>query len=263
MVPGVGLSVAAATVLVTGASSGIGAATAVALAERGATVGLVARRAGRLDEVVQRCRDHVPGCRRWAVDISDPDAAHRVIEAAWDAFGHLDVIVNNAAIPKRRPVTALSMAEVEQVLGTNFLAPARLTLSALPRMIAAGRGVIVNVSSLAGRLGVPNESAYSASKFALCGWSESLAIDLAGTGVDVRLVVPGAIDTEIWDRPDNDPPIYDGPKEPPESVAVAIVEAIEGDAFEVYVPDLRSIVELKTSDPDQYLAGAAAFRDGS
>jgi short-subunit dehydrogenase len=249
-------------VLVTGASSGIGAATAVALAERGATVGLVARRGDRLDEVLQRCRAHVPGCQRWTADLSDPDAACQVAEAAWHSFGGLDVIVNNAAIPKRRCVTALSMDEVEQVLRTNFLSPARLTLCVLPRMIDAGRGVIVNVSSLAGRLGVPNEAAYSASKFALCGWSESLAIDLAGTGVDVRLVVPGAIDTEIWDQPDNDPPIYDGPKEPPEHVATAIVEAIEGDAFEVYVPDLRAIVEFKTSDPDQYLAGAAAFRNG-
>jgi short-subunit dehydrogenase len=263
MVPAVGLSVAGARVLVTGASSGIGAVTAVALAQRGATVGLVARRGDRLDEVLERCRAHAPNCQRWAVDVSDPDAANQVTEATWDAFGGLDVIVNNAAIPKRRHAPALSMDEVEQVLRTNFLAPTRLTLSVLPRMMEAGRGVIVNVSSLAGRLGVPNEAAYSASKFALCGWSESLAIDLAGTGVDVRLVVPGAIDTEIWDRPDNDPPIYDGPKEPPETVAAAIIEAIEGDAFEVYVPDLRAIVELKTSDPDQYLAGAAAFRDVS
>jgi short-subunit dehydrogenase len=110
---------------------------------------------------------------------------------------------------------------------------------------------------------VPHEAAYSASKFALSGWSESLAIDLAGTGVEVRLVVPGAIDTEIWTRPGNEPPIYDGPMEPPEDMAQAIIDAIEGDRFETYLPDLRSIVELKTTSPDEYLAGAVSFRDGA
>lgn len=261
--PGVGISIDGAAVLVTGASSGIGAATAVALAERGATVGLVARRADRLDEVLQRCRNDAPGSRRWAVDLSDLDAAAAVADAAWNAFTGLDAVVNNAAVPKRRRATDLSGDQLEDVLRTNFLSPARITLRVLPRMIQHGRGVVVNVSSLAGRVGVPNEAAYSASKFALCGWSESLAIDLAGTGVDVRLVVPGAIDTEIWHQPDNDPPLYDGPKEPPEDVASAIVEAIEGDGFETYVPDLRSIVELKTSNPDAYLEGAVSFRDAA
>lgn len=249
--------------LVTGASSGIGAATAVALAERGATVGLVARRADRLDEVLERCRAHAPRSQRWAVDLSDPYSGAQVAETAWNDLGGLDVVVNNAAIPKRRRVTELSTTELDDVLRTNFLSPAHLTLRVLPRMISAGGGVIVNVSSLAGRLGVPHEAAYSASKFALSGWSESLAIDLAGTGVEVRLVVPGAIDTEIWTRPDNEPPIYDGPMEPPEDMAQAIIGAIEGDSFETYLPDLRSIVELKTTSPDEYLAGAISFRDAA
>jgi short-subunit dehydrogenase len=259
----VGISIDGAAVLVTGASSGIGAATAVALAERGATVGLVARRADRLDEVLHRCRTHAPDSQRWAVDLSDLDAASGVADTAWNAFNGLDAVINNAAIPKRRRATDLSGDELERVLRTNFLSPAHIALRVLPRMIQQGRGVVVNVSSLAGRLGVPNEAAYSASKFALCGWSESLAIDLAGTGVEVRLVVPGAIDTEIWQQPDNDPPLYDGPKESPDAVARAIIEAMQRDGFETYVPDLRSIVELKTSDPDAYLEGAVSFRDAA
>jgi short-subunit dehydrogenase len=256
-----GVEVAGSRVLVTGASSGIGEATAVALAERGATVGLVARRADRLDAVLERCRAHAPRSQRWAVDLSDLDATARLADDAWDAFGGLDVVVNNAAIPKRRPATELTVGELGQVLHTNVLSPVHLTLRLLDRLIAAGRGVIVNVGSLAGRIGVPTESAYCASKFALSGWSEALAIELAGTGVDVRLILPGAIDTEIWDQPDNDPPFYDGPLEPPETVAAAIVAAIEGDTFETYVPDLKAIVEFKTSDADGYLQGAAAFRD--
>ncbi len=256
-----GVEIAGSRVLVTGASSGIGAATAVALTERGATVGLVARRADRLDAVLERCRTHAPRSQRWAVDLSDLDATARLAGEAWDAFGGLDAVVNNAAIPKRRPATQLTVGELQQVLHTNVLSPVHLTLTLLPRFVAAGRGVIVNVGSLAGRVGVPTEAAYCASKFALSGWSEALAIDLAGTGVEVRLILPGAIDTEIWDQPDNDPPIYDGPLEPPETVADAIVAAIEGDTFETYVPDLKAIVELKTSDADAYLQGAAAFRD--
>jgi short-subunit dehydrogenase len=113
----------------------------------------------------------------------------------------------------------------------------------------------VNVSSLGGRLGIRQEAAYSASKFALCGWSESMAADLWGTGVEVRIVNPGPIDTEIWDQPGNAPADYDGPLEPPSLVADAIVAAIEGDVIETYVPDLRGVVEYKTADLDGFVAG--------
>src|SRR5205823_2996396 len=190
------------TVLVTGASSGIGAALAPMLAERGATVGVVARREDRLREVLSRCQGD--GHRYWSCDLGDPVAAERVAIEAWDAFGHLDVIVHNAAIPKRRTIQDLTVSELEQVMAVNFFAPARMTMAVLPRMLERDAGVIVNVSSLGGRLGIIHESVYCASKFALCGWSESLAIDLWDTGVDVRLIIPGPIDTEIWDLPDND-----------------------------------------------------------
>ncbi|HZM30819.1 MAG TPA: SDR family NAD(P)-dependent oxidoreductase [Acidimicrobiales bacterium] len=256
------VELAGSRILVTGASSGIGAATAVHLAERGATVGLVARRADRLDAVLEQCRAHAPESQRWTADLSKLHTTALIADQAWKAFDGLDAIVNNAAVPKRRRAAELTVEQVEQVMRVNFLSPTQLTLRLLPRMVEAGRGVIVNVSSLAGRVGVPGEPAYSASKFALCGWTECLAIELAGTGVDVRLVLPGAIDTEIWDLPDNDPPVYDGPKEPPEDVAKAIAAAIEGDRFETYVPDLKAVVEFKTSDADAYLAGAVSYRDG-
>jgi short-subunit dehydrogenase len=250
-----------ARVLVTGASSGIGAALAPALAARGATVGVVARRADRLAEVVATCEAAGPGLghRLWAVDLSDPGAAATVAIDAWDAFGALDAVVNNAARPMRRGVTELDDDTVETVMRTNFFSPVALGLAVLPRMLARDRGVIVNVSSLGGRLGIPNEAAYVASKFALTGWSEAMAMDLWSTGVDVRLITPGAIDTEIWDQPGNDPAPYDGPFESPETVAVAICDALLGDTFETYVPDMKAVVEFKTSDIDAYLASVAAF----
>lgn len=159
-------------------------------------------------------------------------------------------------------------------MAVNYTAPVRLTLALLPGMLERDRGCIVNVSSFGGRAGIPAEAAYCASKFALCGWSESLAMDLWHTGVDVRLIVPGAVDTDIWDRPGNDTAHFSGELESPEVVAAAIVAAIEGgdvgDAdgpehgrFETYVPDLRAIAEFKTSSIDDFLAGAVAFADAA
>ncbi|MEJ7582951.1 MAG: SDR family oxidoreductase [Acidimicrobiales bacterium] len=253
------MEVEGANVLLTGASSGIGAALAPLLAARGATVGLVARRADRLAEVLDQCRRHTPSSRMWVADLGDTDAAEALAGQAWAEMGHLDVVVNNAAIPKRRVVSDLTVDEVRRTMAVNFESPVRMTLAVLPLMLERDRGVVVNVSSFGGRVGIPGEAAYCASKFALCGWSESVALDLWPTGVDVRLILPGAIATEIWDAPDNDAPLFNGPFEPPETVAMGIIAAIEGDTFEHYLPDMKTIVELKTSAIDDFMAGTIAF----
>ena len=253
------MQVRGSTVLVTGASSGIGAALALMLAECGATVGLVARREDRLAEVLDRCRQHAPASRMWVADLGDTDRAEALALQAWDELGGIDVLVNNAAIPKRRTVQELTLAEVRETMAVNFESPVRMSLAVLPRMLERDHGVIVNVSSFGGRVGIIGEAAYCASKFALCGWSESMALDLWHTGVEVRLILPGAIATEIWDRPDNDAPLFEGPFEPPETVATGIIDAIEGGAFEHYLPDMKPIAEMKTSDIDGFLAGVIAF----
>jgi short-subunit dehydrogenase len=128
-------------------------------------------------------------------------------------------------------------------------------------MLERKGGTIVNVSSLGGRLGITAEAAYSGSKFALAGWSESMAIDLDGTGVSVKLILPGAIDTEIWDQADNDDPLYDGPKESPVSIAGPLVDAIDSDRFEHYRPDMKAVIEAKTADIDGFMAGMRALGD--
>jgi len=247
------------TALVTGASSGIGAALAKSLARRGVTVGLVARRKDRLEEVLEDCKASAPESRIWAADLGDVELAERVALEAWDAFGGIDVLVNNAGIPKRRHVTELTYDEVEEVMRVNLLSPTRMTLALLPRMLERGKGSIVNVSSVAGRLGNPRESAYCASKFALCGWSEAMNVDLWDTPIEIRLINPGAIDTEIWDLQGEDAPIYEGEKEPPEGIAEGIVAAVEGDTFEHYIPDMKPFVDAKQADIDGFMAGAVEW----
>ena len=247
--------------LVTGASSGIGAATAKELARRGYTVGIVARRAARLAEVLETCHQHAPLSRMWARDLSDPMSAADLARDAWGELGGLDVLVNNAGIPSRRSVERLEMQEVLRVMNVNFFSPVAMTLAVLPRMIERGSGCIVNVSSLGGRLGIPIEAAYCASKFAMSGWSETMALDLADTGVKVRLVLPGAIDTEIWNVPGNDPAMYKGPFAPAEEVAVGIADAIDGERFEHYLPDMKAVVEMKTSDFDGFMLAMRAVAE--
>jgi short-subunit dehydrogenase len=246
-------------VLITGASSGVGAALALALAKDGAVVGLVARRRDRLAEVLADCRKNSPDSTMWVADLADSTSIGRLARQAAEALGGIDVLVNNAAVPKRRTVTALEPSAVEAVMRVNFFAPMRLTLAVLPQMLSRGDGMIVNVSSVGGRLGIIHESAYCASKFALCGWSESMAVDLHGTGISVKLIEPGPVDTEIWDQPDNEDPIYDGPKFSADEVAQGILDALGRDGFEHYVPDMKAVVDLKNADIDSYIAGAAGM----
>jgi short-subunit dehydrogenase len=208
----------------------------------------VGRRADRLAAVAAGC----PGSRTWVCDLADLDAAERLALEAWDALGGIDVLVNNAGTPKRRRATELTPDDVEPTMAVNFFAPARMTLAVLPRLLERG-GTIVNVASMGGRVGIAREAAYCASKFALSGWSESLAIDLAGTPVRVVLVQPGPVDTDIWDRPGSEPAVYDGPLVPADEVAEGIVAAIDGDGFEHYLPDLSGVVAFKTGDVDGWI----------
>ena len=129
----------------------------------------------------------------------------RLAAEAVEQLGGVDILINNAGIPKRRHVTALDPATVESVMAINYLSPVRLTLALLPHMVARGSGRIVNVSSVAAPLSSPGEAAYDASKAALAVFSEAMAVDLWDTGVKVTVVYPGVVDTELFTLPDNDP----------------------------------------------------------
>src|SRR6185437_2903414 len=249
-------------VLITGASSGVGAALVMALATDGAVVGLIARRRDRLAEVLANCRTASPDSTMWVADLSETALIEPLALEVWDALGGVDVLVNNAAVPKRRAVTALNPADVEAVMRINFFAPMRLTLALLPHMLERGHGVIANVSSVGGRLGIIHESAYCASKFALCGWSESMAVDLHDRPISVKLIEPGPVDTEIWDHPGSEEPLYQGPKVAADVVADGIIAALGSGRFEHFVPGqmaLEKIVDAKNADLDAFIAGAAGM----
>jgi short-subunit dehydrogenase len=246
-------------VLITGASSGLGAALARQLAAQEAVVGLIARRRDRLSEVLADCRRTSPASAMWVADLGDTSSVGGLALQAWDGLGGVDVLINNAAIPKRRPVTELAPDEVEAVMRVNFFAAVHLTLAVLPRMLQRGSGMIVNVSSVGGRLGIIHETAYCASKFALCGWSEAMAVDLYGTGISVKLIEPGPVDTEIWDQPGSEEPLYQGPKVAADVVADGVIAALGTDQFEHYVPDMKAVVDAKNADIDAFIAGVAGM----
>ncbi len=247
-------------VLVTGASSGIGAALAEEFARRGAIVGICARRQERLDEVLERCRKHSPDSRRWVVDLADPAAVDRLASSALDELGGVDILVNNAGIPKRRHVSRLDMATVESVMNINFFSPIRLTLALLPHMLERDSGRIINLSSVAATLSSPGESSYDASKAAMTAFSESMAIDLWQTGIKVLIVYPGLVDTELFSLPDNDPVITAIEPVPVSDLVDGVFDALDRGAVQVYVPGyFADFATGKANDVEGFLAGTAAY----
>lgn len=259
LAPGMG-SVEGSRVLVTGASSGIGAALALELARRGAHVALLARTRDRLDEVAASCRARGVEAHVVVADLGDAAQARVGAESAWDALGHLDVVVNNAGMPLRRHVVRLGDDDVQDTMALNFFGAVTVTLTLLPRMVERGSGRIVNVGSVAGRVAAPREAAYVASKFALAGWSDTLAVDLAGTGIAVHHVCPGVIDTPLWDVPGQEPPAYRGRRTPAPKVAAAIVDAMERGRYETVVPRvLAPALGLRALMGETYLKLTARF----
>ncbi len=249
-----------ARVLITGGSSGIGAGLAVGFASEGATVGIAARRKDRLTEVLDRCRVDAPGSAMWALDLTDDSEVDRLAREAVDTLGGVDLLVNNAGIPKRRHVTKLDPATVEAVMAINYLSPVRLTLALLPQMIGRGAGRVVNVSSVAAPLSSPGESAYDASKAALSVFSEAMAVDLWDTGVKVTVVYPGVVDTELFTLPDNDPFTGDVEAISIDEAVGTILDGIDAGALSIFVPAyFAEFASQKAQNVEGFLAGTAEY----
>ena len=192
---------AGSTVLITGASSGIGKVTALLLAERGYVVFGTSRSEDRLAGLRLEAERRGVDVRGVVLDINDETAVDTAMPRLLDdAGGAFDVLVNNAGYGLWGPVQSLSMAELRAQFETNFFAAVKLISSVLPSMIERRKGMIVNVSSVLGRIGTPFNGAYAASKFALEGMSEALRVELKPFGVHVALVEPGLFDTGFIDN---------------------------------------------------------------
>ena len=220
--------------LVTGASSGIGATVAVDLARRGADVVVTARRQAELERTAERCRQHSPRSLAVVADLAEPGEGARVVAEAAERLGRVDLLVNNAGISIRRHALDTTPEEVERVMRVNFFSAVHTTMAALPGMVERRRGCVVNVTSVAGYIPNPKESAYGASKAALNLWSHVLLVDLAGTGVHVGVLSPGPIDTEIWEK--DEEAGYRGPKFPPQVVADGVAQVVERSLAHLTVP---------------------------
>ena len=246
-------------VLVTGASSGIGAAAAERFAARGDIVGICARRADRLTEVAERCRNAgAASVHTWTVDLGDLDGIEPFARQVEHDMGGVDVLVNNAGVPKRRRTTGMSPDDVESVMAMNYFSPARLTLALLPAMVERGNGEVVNVSSMGVHLICFGVSAYAASKAALELFTEGLYAELAGTGVRAHLFVPGTTLTEFSTPKDgNDPPFPQDPATAAtaEEVADALVACLDDDRFLTFATERDAqTAAAKNADPNAFVA---------
>ncbi len=184
-------------VAITGASSGIGEATALTLAKAGASVALGARRKDRIDELAARIEDEGGTAVALEVDVSDEAAARGFIEAAHERLGRLDTLVNNAGVMLLGPVEQADAEDWRTMVNVNLLGLMYCTHAALPIMLGQERGDIVNISSVAGRFARAGNAVYAATKFGVGAFSEGLRNEITERGVRVTLIEPGFVDTEL------------------------------------------------------------------
>ena len=220
------MNLTGATVLLTGATGGIGHAIARSLHAAGATLILT----GRRREVLEPLAHEVGGVAA-ACDLADPGAVRALVAAHPD----VDVVVANAALPASGPLTSFTPEQVDRALQVNLLAPIAIAHAYAPAMSSRGRGQLVFISSLSGKTGSPGTSIYSASKFGLRGFAQGLRADLAPTGVGVSTIFPGFIrDAGMFADSGAQLPKGVGTSTP-EQVAAAVLRAIEQDRAEIDV----------------------------
>jgi len=187
------------TALVTGASSGIGRAIALALAEAGAQVAIGARRRDRLTALASRIEEQGTAALPLDLDVTDEAACRRAVQQTVDELGGLDILVNNAGLMLLGEVEGADTADWRRMLETNVLGLMYMTHAALPHLLER-RGSIVQLSSSSGRVARPGSAVYSASKFAVNAFSESLRQEVTARGVRVIVLEPGVVETELRDH---------------------------------------------------------------
>lgn len=221
------------TAAVTGASSGIGEATALALAREGAAVALGARREDRISELAERVEEGGGTAVALPADVADEGQARAFVADAAERLGRLDMLVNNAGVMLLGPVEGADTADWRRMVEVNLLGLLWCTHAALPVMRAQGGGHIVNVSSVAGRVAGAGSAVYNMTKFGVHGFSEGLRQEAVDANVRVTIVAPGFVDTELQGH--NQPPVLEATEKMrsqigevlrPEDIAEAILYAV-------------------------------------
>lgn len=222
-----------AVALVTGASRGIGRATAIALAVRGAKLALTSRNAEELEAVASGIRSGGGKAISLVGDVTERSEVEQVVSAVQDRWGRVDILVANAGAYHRRPVLDLSATDIEASMAVNFYGAVYAILAVLPAMVARGSGRLVLVNSVDGRRALPGDAPYTIAKFALAGLGQALRQELRPHGIGVTSIFPGRVDTAMTSHLAF-PRISS--KLPPEKVADAIVDAIRRNRSNVIVP---------------------------
>lgn len=249
------MRLAGAVALITGGSSGIGAATARALARAGACPLVAGRDPERL-ETIARQAGAIPLC----ADLAAPDGPERLAAAALVEGGRVDLLVSNAGVGWAGEIGDLTGGKAAELVAVNLLAPIQLARLLVPGMTKRGAGHLVFVSSIVGLTGAREEAVYSAAKAGLSCFAESLTYELEGGGVGVSVVVPGAVNTPFFDRRGR--PYNRATPTPirPERVARAIVTAAQRDRDVVFVPGwMRFPAWLHGTAPQTFRALASRF----
>lgn len=245
------------TIILTGASQGLGAVMARALAQEGANLALAARSADKLSELAAEL-GKTTRVAAIPCDVTKDADREALLAKTRATFGTIDVLINNAGVENLGVYAEQDPKAVEQILITNLLAPMLLTRALLPELLARGRGHVVNIASLAGRTGMPYGAAYSGSKGGLAEWSMSLATELHGTGVAVSVICPGFVaDTGMFSRKHTDAPKTLGTSSP-DDVAQAVLKVLQRPRVEVVVnpKPVRLLMALRALSPETALAVA-------
>lgn len=246
-------------VLISGASSGIGALTAEKLAARGAVPVLTGRNMERLRSIAERIGGD---CGCYPMDVTSSEEVANTVEAVLAAYGRIDILMNNAGFGLFESFMEASIESFEAMMDTNYMGTVRLTKAVLPHMLKQGDGHIVNVASMAGKLATPKSTAYSASKHAVLGFTNALRMELKGTGIAVSSVNPGPINTPFFEQADPQGTYVNNVgwlMMEPDYVADSVVKAMESRKEEVNLPRLAAagmkLYQLLPRTADRMLGG--------
>lgn len=218
--------------IVTGASRGIGRATALELAKNGVHLALIARDKAKLNEVAELVRALGSEALILVGDVSDQDQVTKMVKETLALWGKIDILVSNAGIYYHSTVADLTASLMEQSLQVNFISHVYAVLAVLPVMLEQKAGHIVLVSSMAAKRGVPTDVPYAPAKYALTGFGEVIRQELHGSGVEVSTIMPGRVESEFVEGLEFP---WVTPKMPPEWVSQAIIGAIRHRKAEVLV----------------------------